>query len=303
MFEQRTKQGAYFALAAYGFWGLAPLYFKFLAHVSPLEILCHRVVWSVLLLLGILAYMGDMSALRIGTRKLALCLLTALLLSANWLIFISAIVENNIIEASLGYFINPLVSVFLGMIFLRETLRPLQWIAVAIAAMGIGFQVVSFGVVPWISLSLAFSFGFYGLIRKRMNLHSVAGLTIETLMLLPAALLFLSWIYVSGEMSFGYIDTKTTLLLMLGGIVTSFPLLCFGAAVSRLSLTAAGMFQYLAPTLSLIVAVGVYDEAFSIERQITFGFIWVALLVFSFETFHHHRKVNRRLKQNLFKAN
>ena len=299
MFEQRTKQGAYFALAAYGFWGLAPIYFKFLAHVSPLEILCHRVVWSVLLLLGILAYMGDMSALRISVRKLALCLLTALLLSANWLIFISAIVDNNIVEASLGYFINPLVSVFLGMIFLRETLRPLQWIAVGIAAMGIGFQVVSFGVVPWISLSLAFSFGFYGLIRKRMNLHSVAGLTIETLMLLPPALIFLSWVYINGEMSFGHIDTQTNLLLMLGGIITSFPLLCFGAAVSRLSLTAAGMFQYLAPSLSLTVAVGIYGEAFSVDRQITFGLIWLALLVFSLEAFHHHSRINRRLKKNL----
>jgi chloramphenicol-sensitive protein RarD len=299
MFEQRTKQGAYFALAAYGFWGLAPIYFKFLAHVTPLEILCHRVIWSVLLLLGILAYMGDMSALRIGTRKLALCLVTALLLSANWLIFISAIVDNNIVEASLGYFINPLVSVFLGMIFLRETLRPLQWIAVGIAAAGIGFQIISLGVVPWISLSLAFSFGFYGLIRKRMNLHSVAGLTIETLMLLPAALIFLSWLYMNGDMSFGNVDTKTNLLLMLGGIITSFPLLCFGAAVGRLSLTAAGMFQYLAPSLSLIVALGIYGEGFSIDRQITFGLIWLALLVFSFETFHHHRRLNRRLKQHL----
>jgi chloramphenicol-sensitive protein RarD len=256
------------------------------------------VVWSVFLLLGILAYMGDLDSLRIGRRKLGLCLLTALLLSANWLIFISAILDNNIVEASLGYFINPLVSVFLGMIFLRETLRPLQWIAVAIAAAGIGFQVLSYGVMPWISLSLAFSFGFYGLIRKRMNLHSVAGLTIETLMLLPPALLFLGWIYLNGELRFGSVDMSTNLLLMLGGIVTSFPLLCFAAAVGRLSLTAAGMFQYLAPSLALIIAVGVYGEAFSTDRQITFSLIWLALVVFSFEAFHHYRRVNRILKQN-----
>jgi len=240
-----------------------------------------------------------MSALRIGKRKLGLCLLTALLLSANWLIFISAIVDNRIVEASLGYFINPLVSVFLGMIFLRETLRPMQWIAVAIAAMGIAYQVVTLGVVPWISLSLAFSFGFYGLIRKRMNLHSVAGLTIETLMMLPPALLFLGWLYANGEMSFAQVDTKTSLLLMLGGIITSFPLLCFGAAVGRLSLTAVGMFQYLAPSLTLIVAVGIYAETFSINRQITFGLIWLALLVFSFEAFHYHRRINKRLKNKL----
>jgi chloramphenicol-sensitive protein RarD len=299
MFDRRTLHGAYFALTAYGFWGLAPIYFKFLAHVSPLEILCHRVVWSVFLLLGILTYMGDMSALRIGKRKLGLCLLTALLLSANWLIFISAIVDNRIVEASLGYFINPLVSVFLGMIFLRETLRPMQWLAVAIAAMGIAYQVVTLGVLPWISLSLAFSFGFYGLIRKRMNLHPVAGLTIETLMMLPPALLFLGWLYANGEMSFAQVDTKTSLLLMLGGIITSFPLLCFGAAVGRLSLTAVGMFQYLAPSLTLIVAVGIYAETFSINRQITFGLIWLALLVFSFEAFHYHRRINKRLKNKL----
>ena len=166
MFDQRTMHGAYFALAAYGFWGVAPIYFKLLGHVSPIEILCHRVIWSVFLLLGILAYTGQLAALRVTRRQLGLCLVTAILLSINWLIFIDAIISNNIVEASLGYFINPLVNVFLGMLFLREYLRPLQWVAISIAALGIGFQVFTLGALPWVSLALAFSFGFYGLIRK-----------------------------------------------------------------------------------------------------------------------------------------
>lgn len=289
MFDQRTLHGAYFALAAYGFWGVAPIYFKLLGHVTAVEILCHRVVWSVFLLLGILAYTGQLQTLRTTPRKYALCLLTALLLSANWLIFIYAIIHDNIVETSLGYFINPLVSVFLGMIFLGELLRPLQWLAIACAALGIAFQVVTYGQLPWVSVALACSFGLYGLLRKSMQLHSVAGLTIETLMMLPLALGCLAWIYRQGDMQFMAVDTSTNLLLLLGGIVTSFPLLCFAAAVGRLTLTAAGMFQYLAPSLSLLIAVLVYGESFGIERLITFACIWVGLLIFSAETFYHHR--------------
>jgi chloramphenicol-sensitive protein RarD len=299
MFDQRTMHGAYFALAAYGFWGVAPIYFKMLDHVSPIEILCHRVIWSVFLLLGILAYTGQLGTLKITLRQLGLCLITALLLSLNWLIFIDAVVNNNIVEASLGYFINPLVNVFLGLLFLRESLRPLQWIAISIAALGIGFQVFTLGALPWVSLALAFSFGFYGLLRKSMQLHSVAGLTIETLLMLLPALACLAWFYSQGNVSFGHIDRTTDVLLMLGGIVTSFPLLCFAAAVGRLSLTAAGMFQYLAPSLSLLIAIVVYNEAFGIERWITFACIWIALLLFSLEAMHHHRRINLRLRTDL----
>jgi chloramphenicol-sensitive protein RarD len=295
MFDQRTLHGAYFALAAYGFWGVAPIYFKLLSHVSAVEILCHRVIWSVFLLLGILAYTGQLQTLRTTPKKYVLCLLTALLLSANWLIFIYAIINGNIVETSLGYFINPLVSVFLGMIFLGELLRPLQWVAIACAALGIAFQVVTYGVLPWVSVALACSFGLYGLLRKSMQLHSVAGLTIETLMMLPLAIGCLAWLYAQGEMQFMAVDISTNMLLMLGGIITSFPLLCFAAAVGRLTLTAAGMFQYLAPSLSLLIAVLVYNEDFGIERLITFACIWVGLLIFSAETFYHHRRTRLRL--------
>ena len=294
MFDQTTKHGAYFALSAYGFWGIAPIYFKWIAHVSAEEILIQRILWSVVLLLGILAYTRQLKALRIEAKKLALVFVSASLLATNWLIFISAIINNNIVEASLGYFINPLVSVLMGMVFLGERLRSLQWLAIAIAALGIGLQLVLFGEVPWIALTLAITFGFYGLIRKHLSLPAVAGLALETLMVLPVALIGLAWLHQTGEIKFLQVDLRTDLLLMAAGFVTTFPLLCFNAAVTRLSLTAAGMFQYLAPSLSLLVAIYLYGEPFTDDRQLTFGAIWVALILFTAESLRHHRKLSRQ---------
>jgi chloramphenicol-sensitive protein RarD len=219
---------------------------------------------------------------------------TSLLLCVNWLIFIYAILSNNIVETSLGDFINPLVSVLLGMIFLHERLRPLQWIAVSIAAAGIAYQLAFFGKVPVIALALAFSFGIYGLVRKNLALPSVTGLMLETLFVCPLALGYLGWLRFNGSLQFASVDLTTDLLLMAGGFVTSFPLLCFAAAVTRLSLTAAGMFQYMAPSISLVIAVWLYDEPFGIERLITFVCIWVALLIFSAETLHFHRRLSRQ---------
>ena len=183
MFERETLHGAYFALAAYLFWGVAPVYFKAIDQVSPLEIVSQRVVWSLLLLLLILWYMGRFDTLRLPGKDWWKILLSSALLSANWLTFIYAVVHDNIVETSLGYFINPLVSVLLGMVFLNERLRPLQWIAVSIAGLGIGYQLLFYGHIPWIALTLAFSFGFYGLARKRLGLHAVGGLALETMML------------------------------------------------------------------------------------------------------------------------
>lgn len=295
MFEKQSVQGAYFALAAYSFWGFAPIYFKGLDHVSAPEILIQRVIWSVVLLLGILTYTGQLNALRIERRKIAILFVSASLLSVNWLIFIYAIINNNIVETSLGYFINPLVSVFLGMIFLRERLRPIQWIAITIAAAGISFQLVFFDNIPWLALTLAFSFGFYGLIRKNLQLHPVAGLALETLMVLPFALIGLVWLYQTGDMMFLEVDLTTDVLLIAAGIVTSFPLLCFAAAVTRLSLTTIGMFQYLAPTLSLIIAVMIYGESFDFGLQVTFSCIWLALILFTIESLHFHRRLAKQL--------
>jgi chloramphenicol-sensitive protein RarD len=294
VFDQTAKQGAYFALSAYVFWGIVPIYFKWVDHVSAPEILIQRIIWSVVLLLGILAYTGQLPALRTHAKQLGLVFVSASLLATNWLIFISAIINENIVETSLGYFINPLVSVFLGMIFLGEKLRSLQWVAIAIAAFGIGLQLIFFGEIPWVALALAFSFGFYGLIRKHLDLPAVAGLALETLMVLPLALIGLLWLYQSGDMQFLKVSWQTDILLGAAGFVTTFPLLCFTAAVTRLSLTAAGMFQYIAPSLSLLVAVFLFNEPFTIDRQITFAAIWVALILFTVESLRHHQKLARQ---------
>ena len=296
VFEKRTVQGAYFALAAYSFWGFVPIYFKTIDHVNVLEIICHRIIWSVVLLLAILAVQKDLHTLRITRNQLLILAGTALLLFGNWLVFIYGILSNNIVETSLGYFINPLVSVFLGMIFLKESLRPLQWVAIAIAGTGIAFQLIFFGAIPWIALTLAFSFGFYGLLRKNLNFPSITGLTIENLTLLPIALGGFIWLHQNGGLSFGSINVETNVLLMLGGFVTSFPLLCFAAAVTRLSLTAAGMFQYLAPSLSLLIAIIIYDEPFELDRIITFVCIWCALAIFTVEAVHYHGRISKQLK-------
>lgn len=289
MIQKRTTQGVYFALTAYVFWGLVPVYFKWVDHVSPWEILAHRVVWALVLLICILAYTGELKELKVPVEKLPKLFLTAMLLTINWLVFIYAVVNQNITETSLGYFINPLVSVFLAVIFLKESLRPLQWIAIAVAGTGIAIQLMLFGHIPWLALALAFSFGFYGLLRKNLGMHSIAGLAVETIIVAPFALAYIAWIAYQQTMTFGS-NMDTDLLLMLGGFVTSFPLLCFAAAVIRLPLSVMGMFQYIAPTMSLAIAVLVYNEDFGIDRLVTFGCIWIALLIFTIEAWTHHKR-------------
>ena len=289
MSDNRTIQGVYFALAANMFWGIVPIYFKWIDHVSPLEILAHRIVWALILLICILAYTGDLKELRVSIARLPTLFLTAMLLMINWLVFIHAIVNQNITETSLGYFINPLVSVFLAVLFLQERLRRMQWVAIVIATTGIAIQLILFGHMPWLALGLAFSFGFYGLLRKNLGLHAIAGLAIEILIVAPFALAYIAWIAHRQTMNFGD-DIDIDLLLMLGGFVTSFPLLCFAAAVTRLPLSVIGMLQYIAPTISLIIALIVYNEEFGIDRLVTFGCIWVALLLFTVEAWVHNKQ-------------
>ena len=290
MFDRNTVVGAYFALAAYSIWGFAPLYFKTVAHVAPLEIIAHRVIWSVVLLLVILLLTQKFNLLKLPIKTLALLFVSANLLAVNWLIFVFAILNDQIVDTSLGYFMNPLVSVFLGMFFLGERLRSWQAIALALAFVGILIQLIFLGSVPLISLTLAFSFGFYGLLRKNLNLPSVSGLAIETLLVLPFAVIYLSWQYHQGDIAFGQINLSTDLLLMLGGVITSLPLLCFAAAVTRLSLTAVGIFQYLAPSLSLLIAVFYFHEPFTKVQLMSFGCVWAGIVVFTVESIQFHRK-------------
>ena len=290
MFDRNTVVGAYFALAAYSIWGFAPLYFKTVAPVAPLEIIAHRVIWSVVLLLVILLLTQKLNLLKLPIKTLALLFVSANLLAVNWSIFVFAILNGQIVDTSLGYFMNPLVSVFLGMFFLGERLRSWQAIALALAFVGILIQLIFLGSVPLISLTLAFSFGFYGLLRKNLNLPSVSGLAIETLLVLPFAVVYLSWQYHQGDIAFGQINPSTDLLLMLGGVITSLPLLCFAAAVTRLSLTAVGIFQYLAPSLSLLIAVFYFHEPFTKVQLMSFGCVWAAIVMFTIESIQFHRK-------------
>ncbi|MFZ9129402.1 MAG: EamA family transporter RarD [Pseudomonadales bacterium] len=293
--DPRSLAGAYFAITAYTIWGLAPLYFRAVSAVSSFEIIAHRVVWSVVLLFAVLAVTRQLGSLRVSTKQLLILFVTAALLSINWLVFVSAVTQGQVIATSLGYFINPLVSVFLGLIFLRERLRPLQWLALGIAFSGVSVQVISLGELPLISLTLAFSFGFYGLIRKQVNLPSIAGLTLETLIALPFALGYLAYLNESAALAFGQSSWSLDALLIAGGAITSVPLMCFAAAVTRLPLAIAGLFQYLAPSLSLILAIFVFGEPFSQVQLISFGCVWLSLGVFTAESLYAFRKTQRRL--------
>ena len=290
MFDRQTRQGGYFALAAYCIWGVAPIYFKLVGHVQPLEIIAHRVTWSAILLMAVLALSGKLGELRLPLKSLGWLLLSAMLLACNWLIFVFAVLNDQIIDTSLGYFINPLVSVFLGIFFLGERLRPLQWLALSIAFLGVMIQLVVLGHLPLISLALAFSFGFYGLIRKNLNLPAVSGLALETLIILPFALGYLVWQQARGALAFSNLSLETDLLLVLGGVVTSLPLLFFAGAVTRLSLTTVGIFQYLAPSLTLLLAVFYFEEPFNRVQFATFFCVWVSIVIFTTEAVGYHRK-------------
>ena len=290
MFDRQTRQGGYFALAAYCIWGVAPIYFKLVGHVQPLEIIAHRVTWSAILLMAVLALSGKLGELRLPLKSLGWLLLSAMLLACNWLIFVFAVLNDQIIDTSLGYFINPLVSVFLGIFFLGERLRPLQWLALSIAFLGVMIQLVVLGHLPLISLALAFSFGFYGLIRKNLNLPAVSGLALETLIILPFALGYLMWQQAQGALAFSNLSLETDLLLVLGGVVTSLPLLFFAGAVTRLSLTTVGIFQYLAPSLTLLLAVFYFEEPFNRVQFATFFCVWVSIVIFTTESLGYHRK-------------
>jgi len=290
-----TRAGLAFALAAYAFWGVAAFYFRAVGHVSPFEILAHRVVWAAALLWTVLAATRRLREARVtgrSVRTLGNLLLSGLLVAVNWLCFVYAIDVGRLTEASLGYFINPLVSVGLGMVFLSERLRPLQWAAVGFALAGVAAQTVLVGRLPWISLTLAFSFGLYGLVRKQSTVGPVMGLAFETLLLLPAALAFLALTEALGwtlgrertGTAFLNTDVRTALLLVAAGGVTAFPLVCFTAAAKRLRLTTIGFMQYVAPTLQLAVAVLAFGEAFPPEQAVVFGLIWTGIAVFIFDS-------------------
>lgn len=282
-----TKKGLLFALGAYGVWGIAPIYFVWVGFAGPFEILANRIVWAIPLLLLLLGLTKQWAGVWKLTRsQLIILVATAAALSINWLTFITAIQAEKIAEASLGYYINPLVNVILGWLFLQERMRPLQWLAIGVAAFGVGTELVMQASVPWLGLTLAMSFGIYGLLRKLVNLPAVVGLFIETLLVAPIALGYLILLYVDH-------GTRTVFegaSLALGGVITVIPLVFFAAAATRLPLTTLGFVQYLAPTITLLLAIFLYDEAVPAIRWFTFSMIWLAVVIFSVENLYQYRK-------------
>ncbi len=272
------------ALGSNSIWGaLFPVYFKALSQVPAFEVLAHRIVWSVALLAVALWLLGRRSwfaGLR-SSRQLGYYLATSLLIGANWVIYIWAVQHSRILEASLGYYINPLVSVLLGVLLLQERLNPRQWLAVFIAAAGVSFMVFSYGAIPWVSLALAGSFSGYGLLHKKAGVDSLHSLFLETLLLTPVALGLLLVLAVQGKGALGAVNPLTTSLLLLCGAVTVVPLILFLEATRRLRLATIGLLFYLTPTLQLLLAVAVYRERFTTAHLLIFACIWTALAIYS----------------------
>jgi chloramphenicol-sensitive protein RarD len=282
--HDNPRGGLLYGLAAYGFWGLMPLYFRLVGAVSPVEILAHRIVWSVVLIALILTvwrrWPDLASSLRSG-RTVRLLLISALLVAANWLVYIYGVWTQQVLQTSLGYFINPLFSVVLGMVFFGERLRRWQWVALGLASTGLAYLIFTVGELPWIALALTATFGLYGLVRKTAPVDGLIGLAIETMLLAPAALAGLAFGVTSGTATFGNNELTTDGLLLLSGVVTTIPLLCFGQAARRLRLSTLGFLQYLAPSMQFVLAVLVFKEPFLPALRVSFAFIWTGLAVFT----------------------
>lgn len=291
---KQARAGVAYGLAAYLWWGLVPIYFKAVKDVAALEVLAHRIIWSVVLL-GVLMRMfsrwqAALDALRSRRTMLTLAA-TTLLIAVNWFLFIWAVANDKVLQASLGYFTNPLISVLLGVIFLRERLRRWQTVSVVLAGTGVAYLALAYGEVPLVALALAFSFGFYGLLRKIVGVDALVGLTIETMLLLPLAMSYAVYLAATGQASFMSGSTTTTALLMMCGIITAVPLLWFTNAARRLRLATLGFLQYIAPTLQLLLAIALYGETFTVHHLVTFTLIWIALGIYSADALRFARSV------------
>ena len=294
------SSGILAALSAYTLWGLLPLYWKLLAAVPAYEILCHRMAWSLVFTFGLIAVTGRLRSFSRHLRDKRTCAVftvAALLLAVNWLLYIWAVNSGHVIEASLGYFINPLITVLFGVFFAGERLRPLQWAALFIALCGVLFLTFFYVLFPWIGLTLASTFALYGLLHKKSSLPALEGLSLETLVLFGPAFLFLLFREVAGAGVFGHGGTAQTLLLAGTGFITSLPLLLFGYAAHRIPLSLLGLLQYAAPTINLLLGIVLYREPFPLMRMVGFILIWLALLVYVLEGLVLRRRRNRLLGQ------
>jgi len=285
--------GIAYAILAFAAWGLFPLYFRRIASVPPLEVVLHRSVWSLLFVLMLLAALRRFSWLRpvlAEPRRLGLFALSAALLSGNWLVYVYAVHSGQVVEASLGYFINPIVNVLLGVLVLHERLDRVQWAAVALAAAGVLWLTLLHGRLPWIALVLAVSFGLYGLMRKTASLGALEGLALETMLLAPLVLPALLWWTLGGSGAMARGDLALDAWLVIGGPLTALPLLLFAAGARRLPLATIGLLQYLSPTIQLALGVWVFHEPFDRARLAGFALIWAALLLYSLDGWRRRRE-------------
>ena len=294
------KKGVWLGIGAYAIWGLFPIYWNWLHQVPALQILGHRIVWSFVLLAVVIAVARQWRAFRaeaLHARTIRIYFASAVLLSINWLTYVWGVNAGYVIETSLGYFINPLLSVLLGVIILHERLRRAQWIAVGLAAAGVAYLTFAYGSLPWIALTLAFSFGLYGFVKKTAPLGALHGLTLETALLFVPLLLYLILAEVNGQGMFLHTDGVSTLLMIGAGPVTVIPLLMFASAVRSIPLSVAGILQYITPTLQFLIGVLIFKEPFSSAQSIGFGLVWLAVIVFTAENFWSRRQAASSSKQ------
>ncbi|WP_457963250.1 EamA family transporter RarD [Arthrobacter sp. D1-29] len=293
--DKETTAGVLYGIAAYGAWGLLPLYFLALMPANAVEIVANRVVWSLLFCVLLIAVTRSWAALRGAFRDRSVfgtLAIAAALIAVNWLTYTYGVTTGQAVEASLGYFINPLVSVLLGVFVLKEKLRPLQWAAVGIGFVAVVVLTVSYGKLPWIALTLAVSFGLYGFVKKRVGprVDAVTSLSVETMVLAPLAAATMIFLAVSGSATLASEGAGHFWLLVASGVITAVPLLFFGASARRLPMTTIGLLQYFAPVLQFVVAVAVFQEAMTLDRWIGFGVVWLALLVLTVDMLSAARK-------------
>jgi chloramphenicol-sensitive protein RarD len=286
------NKGILKGIAAYTLWGVLPIYWKMLHQVPALQVIGNRIVWSFLLLAGVMLFTHQWADLRTAaasSKIIGIYSIAAVLLTINWLVYIWGVNSGFIVETSLGYFINPLVSVLLGVLFLHERLRTSQWIPIGIAVVGVAYITAAYGRLPWIALVLAITFGFYGLVKKLAPLGSLYGLTLETGIVFPIALIYLLIVGLRGSGAFLQDGPQVTLLLVGAGPVTTVPLLLFASAAKEIPLAIVGLLQYIAPTLQFLIGVFIYKEPFDRSLLIGFIIIWIALLLFWVENYLSHR--------------
>lgn len=292
-----TRRGFLLGAAAYGMWGLFPLYWPLLDPAGAVEILAHRIVWSLLVMAALVLVLRRGRRLRwllSSPRRLTLLTIASVVIGLNWGMFIWGVNNERVVEVSLGYFINPLVTVLIGVVVLKERLRTPQWVALGIAAVAVIGLTVEYGRLPWVAIVLAFSFGTYGLMKKKADSGAVESLTFETAVLTPVALGYLAWLTLQGGSHAGSEGALHLALLAGTGVVTAIPLICFGAAATRISLTTIGLLQYMTPSLQFAIGVFLYGEPMPPTRLAGFLLVWVALAVFTVDAVRNRRRQLRR---------